>query len=82
MPAVAVAVFAQLTAATLDDAIRAAFSDPADLAACERVMDAMRFKHGMKYNDCVARVAQVVPGADYEAIAQEIDSSGRGDDAR
>lgn len=78
----AAATFEQLQQATLDEQIVAAFSDPADLAACERAMDAMRHRHRMSYSECVARVARLVPGADYEAIAFEIDSTGHGDDAQ
>lgn len=82
MTTIAAATFEELQQATLDEQILAAFSDPVDLDACERAMDVMRSRHRMTYDECVARVGRLVPAADYEAIAYEIDSTGHGDEAQ
>jgi hypothetical protein len=59
---------------SLDDRLRAAFAAPADLPEARLLLDHMRFRLGMTYNDCAARLARLVPDLDFEEVCQDIDA--------
>jgi hypothetical protein len=64
----------------LDNRILAVFSHPLDLKGAACLLDHMRFRLGMTYKDCAARVTALVPGLDFEGVSQEIDAMEAGAD--
>jgi len=58
---------------TLDEMIRATFVDPVDLTKAGMTMDYMRFRLRYTYQQCKSAVLRVLPGVDYEDIAQQVE---------